>query len=208
MTTISSKYLKPPYKSGLPVDKIRDQNYSAREQEIITKKYQSIIGSLNWLAVSTRPDISTITNMLAKYASCATHGHVSHARHVVRYLKGTKTLGISFHSRDSDKLQSFLKFPIDKDGLTSLCDANWGPQDQSKPSAGKEQPKLDLFKSRSISGYLIWLGGPIHWTSKRQAITARSSAEAEIYATDECIKQLIHINHILEDLNLIEEVNF
>ena len=25
--------------------------------------------------------------------------------------------------------------------------------------------KLDLFKSRSISGYLILLGGPLHWTS-------------------------------------------
>ena len=38
--------------------------------------------------------------------------------------------------------------------------------------------------------------------SKRQSITARSSAEAEIYAVDECVKALQHIQHILQDLHL------
>jgi hypothetical protein len=38
-----------------------------------------------------------------------------------------------------------------------MTDANWGPQDQSKPT-DQNQEELDLFKSRSISGYLIWLG--------------------------------------------------
>jgi len=90
---------KSPYKSGLPVNKIRDQKYSDREQDLVTKKYQSIVGSLNWLSVSTQPDISTITNMLAQYSSRTTYGHVAHARHTVRYLKGSKSLGISFLSQ-------------------------------------------------------------------------------------------------------------
>ena len=38
--------------------------------------------------------------------------------------------------------------------------------------------------------------------SKRQSITARSSAEAEIYTIDECVKALQHIRHIFEDLHL------
>ena len=46
------------------------------------------------------------------------------------------------------------------------------------------------------------LGGPLHWESKRQKITARSSAEAEIYATDECVKRLTNIRYIMEDLQL------
>ena len=45
--------------------------------------------------------------------------------------------------------------------------------------------------------------GPIHWISKRQTITARSTAEAEIYATDECTTFLIHLYNILQDLNLV-----
>jgi len=125
---------KSLYKSGLPVDKIRDQKYTDREQDLVTKKYQSISGSLNWLSVSTQPEISIITNMLPQYSSRATHGHVAHARHVVHYLNDSKSLGLSFHSRDNDKPQSFLKFPIDNSSITSLCDTNWGPQDQSTPS--------------------------------------------------------------------------
>ena len=46
------------------------------------------------------------------------------------------------------------------------------------------------------------MGGPLHWVSKRQSITARSSTEAEIYATDECAKSLQHISHIFTDLQL------
>ena len=106
--------------------------------------------------------------------------------------------GIEFTSKDNDKLQSFLKFPIDHNRLLALTDANWGPQDQSKPSPSKND-QLDLFKSRSLSGYLLWLGGPLHWSAKRQAITARSSAEAEIYATDECVKNLLCIQHLIND---------
>ena len=40
------------------------------------------------------------------------------------------------------------------------------------------------------------------WSSKRQKITARSSAEAEIYATDECTKCIQHIKNLTDDLNL------
>ena len=40
------------------------------------------------------------------------------------------------------------------------------------------------------------------WSSKRQKITARSSAEAEIYATDECTKCIQHLRHLCDDLKL------
>ena len=50
------------------------------------------------------------------------------------------------------------------------------------------------------------MNGPIHWVSKRQTITARSTAEAEIYATDECTKFILHLRHILEELGLADEL--
>ena len=194
-----------PFKSGLPVDKIRDQKYSPTHQAYLTHTFQSIVGSLTWLSTSTRPDIATITNILAKYSSKPSEGHIAHAKYVLRYLKGTIHHGIEFKSEDNDQLQSFLKFPIEHDKVLALTDANWGPQDQSKPRPDTTE-QLNLFKSRSLSGYLIWLGGPLHWSAKRQAITARSSAESEIYATDECVKQLQHLHHIFEDLQVIHLV--
>jgi hypothetical protein len=81
------------------------------------------------------------------------------------YLKGTKSMGISFTSYNRNDLSSFVKFPIESSTITCLTDANWGPQDQSKPNPAQNE-EIDLFKSRSISGYLIWLGVPLHWVSK------------------------------------------
>jgi len=48
--------------------------------------------------------------------------------------------------------------------------------------------------------------GPVQWSSKRQKIAARSSGEAEIYATDECAKDLMHIQNLIADLELSEEM--
>ena len=193
-----------PYRSGLPVDKINQEEFDPSETPKLIAKMQSIIGSLTWLSTSTRPDIATITNILAKYTNKPSKGHIAAAKRVVKYLKGTRTYGIAFHSKTSAKLVSFVKFPIDTTNLLALTDANWGPQDQSKPP--KTPKQLELFKSRSLSGFIIWYGGPVHWISKRQAITARSSAEAEIYATDECVKFLLYLRHIAEDITITKQL--
>ena len=192
-----------PYRAGYPVDKIPQATYTTTQQNKITHRMQQLTGCLQWLSTSTRPDISTITNMLSKYNHKATKGHLDAAKTVIRYLKGTRELGISFKTNNADKVTSFVKFPIPSNTITPFCDANWGPQDQSKPKGN--DPAVDLFKSRSISGYLLWLNGPLHWQSKRQTITARSTAEAEIYATDECTKSLIHLYNILHELHLANE---
>ena len=95
-----------------------------------------------------------------------------------------------------------MQFPLDPNKIQCLTDANWGPQDQSVPNSNDEPIYLDLFKSRSMVGHLIWFGGPLDWVSKRQTYTARSSAQAEIGAVDECTKRIQQIRNILADLDL------
>ena len=193
-----------PFRSGLPVDSIPDHEYSFEKQRAITEEYQHLVGSFQWLASSTRPDLATITNILARYSSNPSVGHLNHCKHVLKYLKGTIDLGISFCADQNQTLSSYIHFPLSTNTLTGLSDANWGPQDQSQPKDPlSPQPSLPLFKSRSMSGYIQWLNGPLHWQSKRQTITARSTAEAEIYATDECCKSILHIRLILSDLELL-----
>ena len=189
-----------PYRSGLPIDKIKDETYPPQQQAAITAEFQHVVGSFQWLAVATRPDIATVTNILSKYLSNPSTGHLNHCKHVLRYLKGTIDLGISFSSDQTSSLSAYINFPIHPSELTGLADANWGPQDQSTSSSGAQLP---IFKSRSMSGFLTWLNGPLHWISKRQSITARSTAEAEIYATDECTKNILHLRNILKDLQLL-----
>ena len=197
---------RTPYRSGYPVDKIpMDTNLPPDVLQHSQALLRTIVGSLNWLGVSTRPDIATITNLLAHYMHSSTPSHVAAAKHVLRYLKGTSHMGISFSSREDSRAAAYVKFPIPPSTIVPLTDANWGPQDASLPNPSRTYEDLDLFKSRSLSGFIIWLGGPLHWVSKRQSCTARSSAEAEIIATDECLKWLQHISHILDDLHLKEK---
>ena len=42
----------------------------------------------------------------------------------------------------------------------------------------------------------------MHWVSKRQKVKARSLAEAEIYATDEYFRDLLRLQHILDDMDV------
>ena len=192
--------VQTPYRSGYPIDKIKSEPYDSETQTYYTKTLQSLVGSLTWLSMSTRPDLSTITNLLAKYVSKPSKGHLEAGKRILRYIKGTLHKGITFSTSNTDNLAAFVKFPISKP-IIALTDANWGPQDQSVPKPFMKPEEVDIFKSRSLSGFVIWGNGPIHWQSKRQSLTARSSAEAEIIATDECIKFLIYMNNMCEDIN-------
>ena len=197
---------KTPYRSGYPVDTIPNRPIKdPTERAKVRHQMQTFLGCLNWLSISTRPDIATITNLLAKHTANPSKGHLNHVKYVIRYLKGTKSKGIKFSTTPNAHLESFVKFPIDPSTVTSLCDANWGPQDQSKPRPN-ESREIDIFKSRSLSGFLLWFGGPVHWVSKRQTVTARSSAEAEIYATDECTKSLLHLSFIIDGFKLLDNL--
>jgi hypothetical protein len=79
-----------------------------------------------------------------------------------------------------------------------MSDANWGPQD----TTSSQLQDLPLFVSRSMSAYYIDLFDPLHWLSKRQTVTAGSSAEAEIYATDECVEFLLELEQLLDFLDV------
>ena len=187
-----------PYRSGLPIDSIPTETLSASQCDALRLQYQSLVGSLNWLAHTTRPDLSTVVSLFAQHQSNPSTGHLEAAKHVVKYLAGTKNLGIYFTSQRCPILESFLHFPLPSHVL-SMSDANWGPQDAS---INKSPSELPLFASRSMSAYYIDLLGPIHWLSKHQTVMAGSSAEAEIYATDECVKFLLELVQTLEFLGV------
>ena len=183
---------RTPYRSGLPVDSVPSVPMTQQAKSELRTKYQSLVGSLQWLSSCSRPDISVITSILAKYQSDPSPGHFDSAKYVLRYLLGTRTLGISFRSDIDPILSTFVHFPLpSKPTLTGISDSNWGSQDQSI-SCLPTQSSIHLFKSRSISGHVISFHGPLHWTAKRQTITARSSTEAEIYATDDCCKDKLY----------------
>ena len=198
----SANYKPTPYRSGLPVDNVEYDKYNTEiEKSKIQSLLRSLVGSLLWLSQGTRPDLSTIVAFLAAFQNKASIGHIQAARHAIQYLQGTKSLGIVFNSETPTHIHSFLQKP--QDPFLALTDANWGAQDQIRNPKPKQ---IELFKSRSMSGHIVFLYGPIQWQSKRQTVTARSSVEAEIYATDECVRELIYLRKVIRDLNMEKQI--
>jgi len=164
-----------PYRSGYPIDSIPNADPDDPDLKRRTKVYQSIVGCINWLATCTRPDISPALTFLSSYNMAPHHQHYKSAIHALKYLYSTAEYGISFHSHSSDTLQGFTHFPNhhDKEAyedatppspsecheLTAFSDACWGNQVGNSVPDGTP---LELFKYRSLSGYVVCKsGGPI-----------------------------------------------
>jgi hypothetical protein len=122
-------------------------------------------------------------------------------------------LGLQFTSSPNASLESYIHFPLSNDSKCSsynnlnnlnICDANWGPQDASIPSSTNTR-LVSINESRSICGHIFFLGGcPILWKTHKEARISRSSCEAEVKATDECVKNVQMFRNILSDLSLLD----
>ena len=116
-----------PFRSGLPIDSIKHVPLPPTEFADLKQQIQSYGGSLTWLAQSTRPDLAVVTNILAQQQNRPSPGHLAAIKHIIKYLKGTKSLGIAFHTNSPFSIQSFIHFPIQEATIFALNDANWGP---------------------------------------------------------------------------------
>jgi hypothetical protein len=129
-----------------------------------TALYQQIVGSLNYAAISTRPDITYAVHILSCHLKNPGPKHLIAAKVVLRYLKGTKSVGLIFNGKHSMLTASnVLSLRVD-----AYSDSDW---------AG------DVDTRHSTSGYVIQFNQcTISWRSKKQSRAALSSCEAEYYA--------------------------
>jgi len=92
-------YFTTPFRSGHAIDSVPREEMSSSARDELRLRYQSLTGSLNWLAHTTRPDLSTVVSLLAQHQSDPSSGHYEATLYVVQYLANTKDLGIYFTSR-------------------------------------------------------------------------------------------------------------
>ena len=143
--------------------------------------YRSLIGSANWKAVWTSPEISFAVHYLSRFLTNPAKTHLKAAQHLFRYLKGTKTFG-PVYRRDP----SMSPFPQLANVLYGFADSDY---------AG------DSDTHRSTSGYLFLLNGAaVSWKTKRQEVVALSSTEAEFISLSRAGQHAVSLRALLFEL--------
>ena len=66
-----------------------------------------MIGSLMYLT-NTRPDICFAVNTLSQYLTDPRHVHLTAAKHILRYLKGTIDYGIKYEVNQKINLEGYV----------------------------------------------------------------------------------------------------
>lgn len=140
-----------------------------------TYKYTQLVGSLMYLSVCTRPDITYAVGALARYMSCPTAEHWTAAKGLLRYLVGTTNQGLVFGGKGSLQLEGY-------------CDSDYAGDTDTRHSTG---------------GYVFILNGAaITWQSKKQPTVAASTTEAEYMAAASAVKEGLWLRQLLTDLDL------
>ena len=139
--------------------------------------YQSMVGSLLYAAIATRPDIAQAVGVVSKFSSKPNEAHLTAVKRILRYLKGTGDLA--------------LKYEKSKGVLVGYSDADW---------AG------DMDDRHSTSGNLFLMaGGSISWLSKKQPVVALSTSEAEYVALSVATQEAVWLRRLLADLRAVPE---
>jgi hypothetical protein len=129
--------------------------------------------------ICTRPDLAQALSIVSKYMSNPGKPHWQAVKWILRYLKGTKQLGIMFESKQE-----------------VACVAGYVDSDY----AG------DLDRRRSTTGYVFTCGGgPVSWKATLQVATTLSTTEAEYMALTEASKEAIWLNGLASGLGIQQE---
>lgn len=124
--------------------------------------YPNLIGPLQWLDHTTRPDISYAVSQLSSFNASWTIDHWVKVKHVLRYLCFTQDCGIRYDS--GDKV------------LDMYSNSNFSQRPSTR---------------RSVTGCVAMMGGgAVSLMSQRQKFLALSTTEAEYMACAEAARHI------------------
>ena len=106
-----------------------------RENDQRKQRYQSAVGYLLYIALSTRPDICHAVNQLSRFLHSPGEAHWNAVKRVMRYLRGTTQIGLEYRCDEMNRNQninqsqqrsaSTTTIPNEID-LKTYVDADWG----------------------------------------------------------------------------------
>ena len=140
------------------------------------KRFMQAVGSIQYVAAVSRPDISFPANVLARHMAGSAKCHWAAVQHVLRYLRGTIDFGLTFSG--SNEGSAVLEAYTDADFANGAC-------------------------LKSVSGVIVRMhGNCVFWRSKRQTIVAGDTTEAELIAMSSAANEVMWAKQLCTDLGL------
>lgn len=144
-------------------------------------KFLELTGALNYLAQSCRPDLARAVSDLCRFMQNPQEHHFQAGIHILRYLRGTSQLGLTYRRPEDPTLANVIVYH---------ADASFAPFVMGNDANAK-----------SVTGYVgIVHGAAVCWKSAVQTTVAQSSSEAEIIAINHCARDCVNTREILENL--------
>ena len=157
-----------PRQSWLPSDPVKDNILDNTGKRL----YQRAIGQLMYLMLATRSDIAYAVTKLAKFSACPSEHHWLGVLRILRYLRKFPSVRLCL----GNKPPSLPSLPSPLPMVVGYFDASLMACTASRKSTG---------------AYIFFLQGScISWASKKQALIALSSTEAEFIAGTEAAREL------------------
>ena len=169
---VSSHTYKTPFDPNMTFDEPKEGEELSKEKQEL---YMRLIGTLNYAATQTRPDISVNVSVLSQFMARASEAHLKAAFRVLMYLYRTHNEGITYKRVG---------------GLLGFSDASFAPN--GKTGTGWR-------RSRS-GGLFIYAEGAVSWFSKNQTCVALSTAEAEYIALSLATQEAVWLRKMLSFL--------
>jgi Reverse transcriptase (RNA-dependent DNA polymerase)/GAG-pre-integrase domain len=143
--------------------------------------YRSVVGKLNYLEKSSRPDIAYAVHQCARFSENPKLEHSKAVKLIGRYLLSTRTQGIVFKPTAAS--------------FECYCDADfsgaWNPTTAEHDSS----------TARSRSGYIVFYAGcPVLWASRLQTEIALSSTESEYISLSQSLREVIPLMRLITEL--------
>ena len=167
-------------------------------------EYLSIVGSCLHIAQVSRPDIAFAVGVLSRHSATPGAEHMAAAINLVNYLYHSADLFIQYTRGDRGNDPEIYERGSEVKTIEERLIA-------SKPTPSTNSPDLfvdadfagDANTRRSTSGMITMMNsGPISWWSRLQKLCAQSTAESEIYAVTEAVKEAAHLKLMCEECGL------
>ncbi|GJP81965.1 hypothetical protein CLOP_g12094 [Closterium sp. NIES-67] len=100
------------------------------------RRFHSLVGSLMYAAVHTRPDAAFATGQLARVVQCPNEEQVAAGERVAKYLGQTATVGLQYSAAAQRRQKGADGVEPGRLFLTAFSDASWASEPEDMTSVG------------------------------------------------------------------------